>query len=69
MYKHTHKLVNCHAVYRTAVRQDVQMYRSVLRADLLRLGEIRSPMIGAAMNYATDPNKRPGYINLSLKEV
>jgi len=69
MYKHTHKLVNCHAVYRTAVRQDVQMYRSVLRADLLRLGEIRSPMIGAAMNYATDPNKRPGFFESFVKNI
>ena len=51
-----------HTLYRTALRQDVQLhtlYRTAVRQDMFRLGEIRSPILGAH-NYSTDPNRRPG---------
>jgi len=72
MYKSTHKLLNCHTLYnRASVRQDVQLhtlYRTAGRQDLLRLSEIRSPMLGS-FNYSTDPNRRPGFFESFVKNI
>jgi len=60
-----------HTLYRTALRQDVQLhtlYRTAVRQDMFRLGEIRSPILGAH-NYSTDPNRRPGFFESFVKNI